>query len=56
MDPDLGALAFDAEETRLGVMANGAEVLAVTWRRCGQGLGAIDLDAKLLPYSSWRFK
>jgi len=25
---DLGAMAFGAEETRLGTMANGAEVLA----------------------------
>jgi len=28
MDPDLGAMAFSAEETRLDAMANGAEVLA----------------------------
>ena len=71
MDSDLGAMAFDVEETHLGAMANGAEVLArrsdvvVTWRRRGQGLDAIDLGAELdavdlgtelLPYRSWRLK
>ena len=71
MNPDLGAMAFGTEETRLGAMANGARGLgeasdvAVTWRRRGQGLdaidlgaklGAVDLGAELLPYRSWRLK
>jgi len=30
--------------------------VAVTWRQRGQGLGAVDLDVELLPYSSWRLK
>ena len=33
-----------------------ASDVAVTWRRRGQGLGAVDRDAELLPYSSWRLK
>ena len=37
MNPDLGAMAFGAKETRLDAMANGAEVLARrrTWRWSG---------------------
>ena len=46
MDPDLGAMAFGAEETRLGAMANGAEVLAR--RRTWQWPGA-DVDKALAP-------
>ena len=50
MDPDLGAMAFGAEETRLG---------ARSWRVVGLGaidLGAVDFGAELLPYRSWRLK
>ena len=63
MDSGLGAMAFGAEETRRGL--GEASDVAVTWRRRGQGLGAIvlgaklgavDLGAKLLPYRSWRLK
>ena len=46
MDPDLSAMDFDAEETRLGAMANGAEVL--TRRRMWRWPG-VDMDKALAP-------
>ena len=48
MDPDLGVMTFGAEKTRLGETSD----VAVTWRRRGQGLGAVDLGVELLPYRS----
>jgi len=58
MDPGLDAMAFGVEKTRgLGEASD----VAVTWRRRGQGLdaidlgvelGAVDIGVELLPYSS----
>ena len=46
MNLDIGAMTFGAEETRLGAMANGAEVLARrrTWRCPG-----VDVDKASAP-------
>ena len=52
MERDFGAMSFSAEETQWRRDLGEVSDVTLTWHRRGQGLGAVDLGAELLPYRS----